>query len=187
MSSDGSLRPFVSQETDEWSTPPEFVRPLSDAVGGFDLDPCSGAETSPVADATYTEADDGLAQTWFGHVWLNPPYSDMDQWLSKTVRESRRECVDSIIALVKGDTSTEWYHKHAIEADVISFVKGRLSFGERGTNAPFASHVLVYGDVPADVFDVLSNHGVVFPVDAYQQTEQARLSSVPEDSNGRFD
>jgi DNA N-6-adenine-methyltransferase (Dam). len=57
---------FTSSETDEWATPPAFVRPLADAVGGFDLDPAAGAENSPIAEHAFTEADDGLAKPWFG-------------------------------------------------------------------------------------------------------------------------
>lgn len=58
----------------EWGTPEYVVSPLSDALDGFDLDPASGAEPVPYADERYTVEDDGLAQDWFGDVWLNPPY-----------------------------------------------------------------------------------------------------------------
>lgn len=116
----GGLQPFVSQETDEWATPPEFVRPLADALGGFDLDPCSGAEKSPIASETYTAEDDGLAQPWHGNVWLNPPYSELGVWLRKTLREMDRGYVECVIALVKGDTSTDWYQRYAILADAIA-------------------------------------------------------------------
>ena len=78
-----------SDESDEWATPPSLLRPLDEAVGGFDLDPCSGAEERSIAPETYTESDDGLSKLWHGRVWVNPPYSDAG--LSLPARTDRRE------------------------------------------------------------------------------------------------
>ena len=59
-----SIDLFTSQQTDEWSSPREVVEPIAESIGGFDLDPCSGAERSPFADECYTEDEDGLGQWW---------------------------------------------------------------------------------------------------------------------------
>lgn len=73
----------------EWGTPRWVVKPLSDALNGFDLDPASGAEPEPYADERYTIYDNGLAKEWFGDVWLNPPYGPdhNEKWAKKTERE----------------------------------------------------------------------------------------------------
>lgn len=175
----GSIDPFVSADTDEWATPPEFLRPLADAVGGFTLDPCSGAEQSPVAANTFTAADDGLSKKWFGDVWVNPPYSEMDAWTRKVIAEVNRAATDSILFLVKGDSSTDWWHDAAGEATAVAMIDSRLSFGDGSDSAPFCSHVFCFGDVPDGVFDALDRRGVVFHCDDKEtRTEQLTLDSL---------
>lgn len=170
------IKQFISSETDEWATPPEFVRPLAEAVGGFDLDPCSGAEESPVAAETYTAEDDGLAQAWFGRVWVNPPYSEMEAWTRKAVNESQRDETEVIIYLCKGDSSTDWWHAAAKEAEAVAMLDGRLSFGD-GDAAPFCSHVFVFGDAPSEVLDVLDRRGAVFEApDVHERSRQGKLA-----------
>ncbi|QZP37097.1 phage N-6-adenine-methyltransferase [Halobaculum magnesiiphilum] len=167
---------FTSSETDEWSTPPEFVRPLAEAVGGFDLDAAAGAERSPIADEAFTEDDDGLAQPWHGDVWLNPPYSAMDEWTPKVVSELQRPAVDSICYLVKGDSSTDWWQDAVEHAEAVAMLDSRLAFGDGDDSAPFASHVFVFGDAPGTVLDVLSRRATVFRAGhIHRETEQEQL------------
>ena len=74
----GHQRGFTGQ-TVEWLTPPEIVK----AVGPFDLDPCT-PPNMPWRTATVmlSAPADGLAEEWFGAVWLNPPYGpDTGKWL----------------------------------------------------------------------------------------------------------
>jgi len=172
-----TLEPFVSQETDEWATPADFVRPLAAAIGGYDLDPCSGAEKSPVASETYSAEDDGLAHSWDGDVWLNPPYSDIPTWIRKAINELNAGNADSVTALVKGDTSTDWYQRYGFEADAIAFIDGRLQFDD-ANDAPFPSHVLVFGDVPSDVLDVLNSHGTVIRPECVESSKQVTITDI---------
>ena len=177
---------FTSSKTDEWATPPEFLRPLAEAVGGFDLDAAAGAEESPIAESVYTEDDDGLAQPWFGTVWVNPPYSDMEQWTEKVVSELHRDDVDTILYLCKDDTSTNWWHTAVGEASAVGMIDYRLSFGGGSSSAPFASHVFVFGDVNNAVLDVLSRRGTVFTTDhIHEDTTQSKL--VDESDRNRDD
>ena len=167
---------FTSSETDEWATPPDFLRPLAEAVGGFDLDAAAGAEESPIAEYVYTEDDDGLAQSWFGTVWVNPPYSDMKKWTEKVISELHRDEVDAILYLCKGDTSTNWWHAAVTEASAVGMIDSRLSFGGESNSAPFASHVFVFGDVNNTVLDTLNRRGTVFTTDhIHENTAQTKL------------
>jgi len=168
-----------SSDSDEWATPPELLRPLDDAVDGFDLDPCSGAEERSVAAETYTQDDDGLAQHWHGAVWCNPPYSDVAAWMEKARIEARRDAVDVVIVLVPARTSTQWFHKFASYAVALCFIEGRLSFGDAENSAPFPSMLLAFGDVPETVVDAFDDRGAVF-VDGerFTPTRQVTLGAV---------
>lgn len=157
----GDIDLFTSDETDEWSSPRELVEPLADTLDGFDLDPCSGAETSPFADETYTAEDDGLAQDWFGTVWVNPPYSEMSDWTAKAIAESKRDETDAIYYLCKGDSSTEWWHDALEASALVVAIDHRLSFGDGGNSAPFASHIFVFGTPSDETLRELNRHGAV--------------------------
>jgi len=159
-----SIGVFTSQQTDEWSSPRRVVEPIADVLGGFDVDPCSGAERSPFADACYTEDDDGLGQWWHGDVWVNPPYSDMHPWINRIIGEVREDgLVDTdterVVLLCKGDVSTQWWQRAARYASAVCFVEGRLSFGDAANVAPFPSHILLFGTMTRDLADALGTIG----------------------------
>ena len=91
----------VCGATDEWLTPPQLLK----ALGPFDLDPCAPVERPwPTARVHYTRSDDGLAQRWFGFVWLNPPYGQATgRWLE------RLHLHGDGLALVFARTETAWF------------------------------------------------------------------------------
>lgn len=129
----------------EWLTPPDLLMRL----GGFDLDPCAPVQRPwPMADHHYTIEDDGLAQPWFGRVWLNPPYgSETGDWLSRLADHGRGT------ALVFARTETVAFHEHVWpRATGVLFMRGRLHFrfidGTRGGTAGAPSVLIAYG--PAD-------------------------------------
>jgi hypothetical protein len=135
-------------KTDTWLTPPEVLRPL----GHFDLDPCCPPDMPwKTADRCYTKADDGLAQPWFGRVWLNPPYSrEAVRWLRRMVEHHRGT------ALVFARTETEWFVETVWRAaDAVLFLHGRLHFhdaqGRRAEdNAGAPSCLVAYGAFDAE-------------------------------------
>jgi len=67
--------PQHSSKTNEHFTPEIVVEPARRLLGDFDLDPasCEEANQRIKAKRIFTIHDDGLAQKWFGKVFLNPP------------------------------------------------------------------------------------------------------------------
>lgn len=171
-------------QTDEWATPKSLLRPLADSVGGFDLDPASGAEDDPHAETAYTADDDGLTQPWFGTVFCNPPFSEKDEWLAKAVDETKNGGSDLVVMVLPVDTSTEWYHEYVTQSSVVCFVgPGRQDFDRRGESPrgkrpPFAMMLVVFGQaVPSDLLDHLDTKGVVYHHGVlHERSEQATLA-----------
>lgn len=161
----------------EYGTPRWFLDPIEDAVGGFDLDPCSGAEDAPHAAETYTIEDDGLSQQWFGTVWCNPPFSDKKDWLRKAVQEHNDGHTDLTLVLLPVDTSTGWFHDLVVGANAVWFKEGRLSFdGSDNWTPNFGIMLAVYGDAPDELLELLSHRGEVFDRrERYQRSQQEEL------------
>lgn len=128
---------------DEWLTPPHVL----EALGPFDLDPCSPIDRPwPTAGQHYTALDDGLSKPWHGRVWCNPPYGlEAAQWLAR--------CADhgDAMALIFARTETRMFFDHVWpKADAVLFLEGRLYFhhvnGTRAAANSGAPSVLVaYG------------------------------------------
>lgn len=103
----------------EWLTPPEIVQ----ALGPFDLDPCSPAER-PWATAYSYYTKDGLRLPWFGRVWLNPPYGKQTFiWMRRLADHG------SGVGLIFARTETRGFHAQVWErAHAVFFFRGRIRF-----------------------------------------------------------
>jgi phage N-6-adenine-methyltransferase len=79
---------MMSSDSPEWATPQAFFDAL-DAEFHFTLDVCATPENAKCA-RFFTEADDGLTQSWAGEtVWMNPPYGRViGDWMRKARNES---------------------------------------------------------------------------------------------------
>jgi len=171
-SGDGDTLPLTSagmdEDDNEYSTPPEIWRPLSRAVGGFDLDAASGAESTPIAPERYTKEDNGLEQAWFGDVWLNPPWATNGNgnakkiWLRKVKNEINRDAVDRVTLILSVDTSTEWFQNHIMDANAVCLVgPGRIPFEGGNRNPSFSLLIAVFGPVTDELADAMDSLGTV--------------------------
>jgi hypothetical protein len=160
METKGFVHEKPTNQTKEWYTPPEIFEALR--WPKFDLDPCSpGATVVPWIPAAEHYTDNGLLRPWKGRVWLNPPYGQQTPtWLEKLCLHGNG------IALVFARTDTLWFHIHAIKADAICFLLGRIKFiqenGKRGNSPGCGSMLLAYGD---DCADILLASGIGWCVD----------------------
>lgn len=133
----------AKDRTDIWLTPPKIIK----ALGPFDLDPCSPVNRPwDTALNHITELDDGLLLPWSGRVWLNPPYSKLEDWLNKMCLHGDG------IGLTFARTETKAFQNWVFPfADSLFFFKGRLTFydvngklAESGAGA--ASVLIAYGE-----------------------------------------
>lgn len=74
-------------------------------------------------------------------MFLNPPYSNPTPWVKKAYEESLKG--KTIVGLLRGDTSTRWFHDWVLGKAELRFIKGRLRFNDTGP-APFASIVAIW-------------------------------------------
>jgi phage N-6-adenine-methyltransferase len=129
-----------SSATDNWATPQAFFDKLN-AEFNFDLDVCAD-EVNAKCNRFFTKEQDGLAQSWQGIVWMNPPYGrEIGRWMSKAVESWKAGA--TVVCLVPARTDTAWWHDFATQGE-IRFIRGRLKFGDSKTAAPFPSAVIVY-------------------------------------------
>jgi site-specific DNA-methyltransferase (adenine-specific) len=136
--------PLMSSKSDEWYTPDHIVQGVQDALGRIDLDPCSNSQKSVPAEVHFTKKDDGLAQSWAGNVYMNPPYGAViGDWVEKLVQEYNSGKVTEAVALVPARVDTEWFRKFT--GCVVVFVSGRLHFSNSENAAPFPSALVYLG------------------------------------------
>ena len=101
---------------DHRCTPPEIWMVALAAVGikAWDLDPATNAFSTVPATVCWDgsgEDQDGLILPWYGHVWLNFPFSVPALWVDKAIAEAASRVVRSITILSPSDSSTAWWHK----------------------------------------------------------------------------
>lgn len=142
-------------------------------VKKFDLDVAACA-AAHCAEKYYTFADDGLSEPWFGHVWCNPPYDNLEAWVKKAWRVWIANPVKSIAMFPPGDRCEQpWWQDwvepfrdgrgvgHRVEDSTGREIRrveltthhppGRQSFGHPGNpkgvgvqSAPFPNVLLVW-------------------------------------------
>lgn len=131
-------------QTDEWETPQHLFDFINNDYRPFTLDPCATKENAK-CDDYFTKLDDGLSLPWYGSVFVNPPYSEVSDWLAKAVHECKKGNVDNIVLLIGARTDTNYWYNYIWTGPVwdITFIRGRLKFGGSNNPAPFPS-CLVY-------------------------------------------
>lgn len=147
-------------DTNTWLTPKWIL----DALGEFDLDPCAAPlpRPFPTARAMISEAEgDGLAASWNGRVWLNPPYGkNAALWLQKLALHGNG------IALIFARTDTRWLQPF-LKMHSLFFIQGRIKFlrpdGSEGSNAGSPSLLIPFGDSNVDAILTSGIRGVFKP------------------------
>jgi ParB family chromosome partitioning protein len=131
-----------SSESPEWYTPERYVDAAREVLGSIDLDPASSAAANEVVRAKqfYSATDDGLAQPWYGRVFLNPPYGTSAPkgsatFVPKLVTEYQSGRTTAAVLLTSAHgTDTEWFS--LLWDYTLCFTDHRLAFwNEDGDSA----------------------------------------------------
>jgi hypothetical protein len=163
------LAVHFSSDSPEHYTPQVIIDATVDCLGAIDLDPCSNSHDHPTIPAQrhFTIGDDGLAQEWYGRVYMNPPYGRaISAWVEKLDHEHTAHRVIEAIALVPARTDTQWWQ--VLRDYAVCFIEGRLKFSGDGNDesAPFPSAVFYLGDNIGKFYYSFSHLG-----DIYQRLE----------------
>jgi len=134
---------FDVETNDSVATKRELWQPIADKMGGFDVDPASGAEDTPIAETCYTKEDNGLTKQWPGTIWLNPPFSDKETWFKRLYKQYAHGPTERAVALANAGTDTDWFQEWFSTADLVVFLDGRDWYTEVGTEN-FASMLGVW-------------------------------------------
>jgi phage N-6-adenine-methyltransferase len=137
-----------NERSDTWLTPQWII----DKIGLSTLDPCGYCDGAFVRTAeNYFSLDqgrDGLAEEWFGSVYVNPPYTQTDKWLKRAI-EYFRATGNSVIFCLPCRTSNKWFQENVKHATGILFFDKRLHFlDSNGTDrggAAFPACLVAYG------------------------------------------
>jgi hypothetical protein len=114
-------------------TPLWILKPL----GRFDLDPCASSPRPwDIGKVNWTEADNGLAQDWFGRAFLNPPFHRyrIAAWLAKMAAHNRG------IVLTHARTETDWFRLIKENAAALFFLDRRVIFLDETGNRQIISN-----------------------------------------------
>lgn len=135
-----------SSATDKWSTPQDLFDGL-DKLYNFDLDVCADKKNAKCV-KYYTEEQNAFHKVWHRDgkcIWMNPPYGrKIIDWIRKAYIESQHNnCV--VVCLLPARTDTKWFHDLCTHGD-ITFLRGRLKFGDAKNSAPFPSMIVIFGE-----------------------------------------
>lgn len=133
---------LFTSSSDEWETPSEVYTKLNERFR-FTLDPCSTKENH-LCDKYYTKEENGLCKSWKGEtVFVNPPYSEIKQWVEKCCKEYETNGT-TVVMLIPSRTDTRYFHNYIYHKAEIEFIKGRLHFSNSKNSAPFPSMIVIY-------------------------------------------
>lgn len=143
-------RVMFSSKTDMWSTPQWLFNELNGKYI-FNIDVCAVSENAK-CEIYFTPEIDGLSKPWVDVAkslclqpvfWMNPPYGrQIGKWIKKAYDEHQKGA--TVVCLLPAKTDTKWFHNYIYGKAEITFIKGRLKFGDSKNNAPFPSMVVVY-------------------------------------------
>jgi phage N-6-adenine-methyltransferase len=132
---------LFSSASDLWETPQDLFDTLNGEFG-FTLDACAIAANAKCP-KFFSPQEDGLAQTWDGVVWCNPPYGrQIGKWVRKGWESAQAGA--TVVMLIPARTDTRWFHEFILGKTEIRYLRGRVKFGGGKNSAPFPSAIVIF-------------------------------------------
>jgi len=114
----------------EYYTPPNIIEAARKVMGSINLDPASCKKANEIVEANeiFTKYSDGLSKEWYGNIWVNHPFSRINNplWVEKIVDSYYTTKVNQIMCINYACTSELWFkplHKFAQ-----CYIYGRTNF-----------------------------------------------------------
>lgn len=135
-----NISAMMSSATDMWETPQWLFNLLNEQYH-FDVDVCAVPENAKCS-TYFTPEQNGLSQEWKGVCWMNPPYGrEIGKWVRKAYESAQNGA--TVVCLLPARTDTAWWHDYCMKGE-ITFLRGRLKFGNAKNSAPFPSAIVVF-------------------------------------------
>jgi phage N-6-adenine-methyltransferase len=154
---------FVQKsKKDIWQTPRELWKPINER-DPITLDPCAGENTN-IGELNYSLPTDGLSQDWGGTVWLNPPFSQKEEWFAKA-RDDLQNCETIYIVTPDSTNVQSWWHGQLQEfCEFVWFPDGRVNYinpqtDGRKKNVSFGTAINIAGELNQEVKEWFQSNG----------------------------
>lgn len=135
---------MFSKQSDEWETP-QWLFDLLDEEFHFTFDAAATRENSKCG-SRYCGKEwqniNWINQAKGGTIWLNPPYSDIANFIKKAYWSSVYGA--TVVCLIPSRTDTKYWHDYVMLADEVRLIRGRLRFSNSDNSAPFPSAIVVF-------------------------------------------
>jgi hypothetical protein len=156
-------------DSDERYSPPWLADGARAVMGGIDVDvaSCAAANETVQAHRYFTRQEDGLAQTWAGRVFWNPPYAGgIRIWIEKLNGEMQAGRVRQATLVFPADMlnaiTTTWFKP--LLAGTLLVPCPRIRFFDpqgRGTGPRFGAVVIYLGSRQAKFLRVFGGRGTI--------------------------
>lgn len=112
---------------DEYGTPWDILNTAKQRYKIFpQLDVCTNLANKK-CDAYYTIDDNSLTKKWNMDFFMNPPYSQVEDFMRHAFFQHKINNVNGLI-LVYSKTDTDWWHSYVEEKAEVHFIHHRLRF-----------------------------------------------------------
>jgi len=133
----------ATERSQEWETPKWLFDQLNDEFK-FTVDAAATAANTKLP-RFWTEAEDGLAQSWLGErVFVNPPYNEIAAWAGKASFYTAA----LVVMIAPVFTDQRWFHTCCKLSNAeVRLIRGRVRFeidGKPAGSPRFPSMVVIW-------------------------------------------